>query len=474
MADLMPEPGPGVRVGALPEDGADQHHQHSGNEQPRPAWLGDAVAVALGLAWLGGLALLLRHRLVVSHDTMINYAHVWYVSKRLWGGHGLPFRMPVLGHGQGFAFPYGLVPWLTASVARPLAGDWIVTLWLVLGIAGLLVATFVAFPELRRGWWAATLLLNPALVAAALIGQMPFIWGAALLLGAIAAWRRGHPGWAAGLAAMAQVTHPAVVAPLAFGLVALRLPFERRPGGRGVSPRQRRREPPRTAGSRRRLLQWYGLSLLPMIPAAWLVVRSPVFEDSSTAVKVANFVTTLAPRCLVLVIPVAMVLLLRRTVGRRAWPGPVAFAATALLLAVAWRPLLLPEASQSLWRKPDRAMLRFLASPSFEPGATYRVLRVPDFKVGVYQMLRAGGRLDSEFFPESIVRRRWPSATEYGEFLRKRDVDYVMIWGGYARVFKVNEADRLTELEACRPGAPVCARLVERDMPWSLWAISRR
>jgi len=421
--------------------------------------VGDGVAVALAGAWAAGLGLLLRHRLVVSHDTMINYAHVWYVSKRLWGGHGVPFRMPVLGHGQGFAFPYGLVPWLTASVARPLAGDWIVTLWLVLGIAGLLVATFLAFPELRRGWWAATLLLNPALVAAAFIGQMPFTWGAALLLGAVAAWRRGHPAWAAALAALAQVTHPAVVAPLAFALVALRLPFE-----------------PRGDGSPRRLLQWYGLASLPMIPAAWLVVRSPVFEDSSTMVKLSNFVTTLAPRCLVLVIPVALVLLLRTgsaAAGRRAWVGPAAFAVTAALLAVSWRPLLLPEASRSLWRKPDRTMLRFLASPSFRPGATYRVLRVPDFKVGVYQLLRAGGRIDSEFFPESIVRRRWPSATQYGEFLRRRHVDYVMIWGGYARVFKVNEPDRLTELTACSPAAPVCAHLIEKDMPWTLWSITR-
>jgi hypothetical protein len=393
---------------------------------------------------------------MVSHDTMINYAHVWYVSKRLWGGHGIPFRMPLLGHGQAFAFPYGVVPWLTAAVARPLAGDWIVTLWIVLGIAGLLVATFLAFPELRRGWWAATLLINPALVAAAVIGQLPFTWGAALLLLAIAAWRRGRPGWAAVLAALAQVTHPAVVAPLAFGLVALRLPFE-----------------PAGDAGRRRLLKWYGLTLVPMIPATWLVVRSPVFEESSTWVKLSEFVTTIVPRAAVLVIPVALVLLLRPA-RRRAWVGPAAFAAGAALLALSWRPLLLPEASRSLWRQPDQAMLGFLASPSFHPGATYRVLRVPDFKVGMYQMLRAGGRLDSEFFPESIVRRRWPSATEYGEFLRRRQVDYVMIWGGYARVFHANDADRLSELEACQPAAPVCARLLERNQPWSLWEISRR
>jgi len=418
------------------------------------ARVGDGIAALLGCAWVGGLGLLIRHRIVVSHDTMINYAHVWYVSKRLWGGHGIPFRMPVLGHGQAFAFPYGVVPWLTAAVARPLAGDWIVTLWLVLGIAGLLAATFLAFPELRRSWGVATVLLNPALVAAALIGQMPFTWGAALLLLAVAAWRRGRPGWAAILGALAQVTHPAVVAPIALGAVLLRLPFE-------------------PASGRARLLRWYGLSLLPVIPAAWLVVRSPVFEDSSTAVKAANFVTTLLPRCLVLVIPAGMVLLARLG-RRRAWTGPAAFAFTAALLAVTWRPLLLPEASGSLWRQPDRAMLTFLASPTFEPGATYRVLRVTDFKVSLYQVIRAGGRLDSEFFPESIVRRRWPTAGGYGDFLRRRHVDFVMIWGGYGRVFHVNEDQRLAELEACGAGAPVCVHEVERNDRWQLWAITRR
>jgi hypothetical protein len=155
------------------------------------------------------------------------------------------------------------------------------------------------------------------------------------------------------------------------------------------------------------------------------------------------------------------------------WTGPAVFVATGALLAVTWRPLLLPEASGSLWRKPDRAMLTFLGSPAFEPAATYRVLRVTDFKVSLYQLIRAGGRLDSEFFPESIVRRQWPSADEYGAFLRRRQVDYVMIWGGYGRVFHVNEDERLAELAGCAPGAPVCVRQVERNARWRLWAITR-
>jgi len=416
--------------------------------------LGDGVAAGLGVAWLVGLGLMLRHRLFVSHDTMINYAHVWFVSDRLWHGHGVPLRMPILGHGQAFAFPYGVVPWLTAAILRPALGDWVVTLWLVLGVAGMVVATFFAFPELRRSWWAATLLINPALVSAALIGQLPFTWGAALLLAAVACWRRGRTGWAAVLAGLAQVTHPAVIVPLTLGLVAIWLRFE---------------------PDRPRLLRCYAVSLLPALPAAWLVFRSPVFQDSSTWVKAANFVTTLAPRALVLVLP-AVLLGLRHRV-RAARVGPVAFAAVAFLLAASWQPLRLPAAWQALRRQPDTAMLAFVRSPEFEPGATYRVLRVPDFKVGMYQLLRAGGQLDSEFFPESIVRRSWSSPVEYSAFLRRRNVDYVMVWGGYDRAFHINEVQRLEDLagrppEACE-GPLVCLRRVEANPRFALYAVMR-
>src|SRR5205823_3381062 len=206
----------------------------------------------------------------------------------------------------------------------------------------------------------------------------------------------GRTGWAIVLATAGQVTHPAVVAPLAAALVAARLPWER---------------------DRARLLRAYAVSLLPVIPAAWLVFRSPVFQDSSTWMKVANFVTTLVPRSGVIVVPVALVAL-RRHFGRRAgWTGPAAVVVMAATLALAWRPLVLPFAWRSLWRTPDQAMVAFVRSPEFVPGATYRVLRVPDGKVGMYQLLQAGGRLDSEFFPESIVRRSWPGTGPYAEFL---------------------------------------------------------
>ena len=58
------------------------------------------------------------------------------------------------------------------------------------GFVGLVAATFWAFPELRRGWWAVAVLVNPALVEALLLGQLPFLWAAAMLMAAIGCWRR--------------------------------------------------------------------------------------------------------------------------------------------------------------------------------------------------------------------------------------------------------------------------------------------
>src|SRR5438094_809817 len=81
-------------------------------------------------------------------------------------------------------------------------------------------------------------------------GQMPFLWATALLLGAVALWRRGRRVPAVVLAALAQVTHPAVLMPITAGLVAGWLPWE---------------------ADRRALLRAYAVSALVALPAALLV-----------------------------------------------------------------------------------------------------------------------------------------------------------------------------------------------------------
>ena len=99
-------------------------------------------------AWVVILLLILRNAVFVSDDAISNYGHVWYVSDRIWRFHHIPWSMPVIGHGKALAFPYALVPWLSAALLRPLVGDWIVTLWLVVGTVGLIAAISRALPFL--------------------------------------------------------------------------------------------------------------------------------------------------------------------------------------------------------------------------------------------------------------------------------------------------------------------------------------
>jgi hypothetical protein len=420
-----------------------------------------AFAGAIG-AWVVVLGRILQHRVYVSHDTVINYAHVWFVSDRLWRGDGVPLRMPALGHGEAVTFPYGFLPWSLAALARPVFGDWSVTLLLVAITVGVMIATFWAFPELSggadhsrlssparaveagqatrhlhsrrlrrraagpqgQGWWGAAVLLEPAMVTAPLIGQIPFLSGMTLLLVAVGAWRRDRRWLAIVAAGLAQATHPAIVLPLALGLVAGWLRWEPR---------------------RRALVTAYAWSLLLAAPAVVLTLSSPVVEESSVWVKAYGFIATIAPRCMVLTVPIALVLLMRL---RRPWVAPAVVAALVVANALMWAPLGMPWAWKGLDRQPDTRMVLFTQSADFDPGATYRILRIADGKIGMYQMLQGGGRLDSEFFPESIDRRSWPTTDAYLRFLDRRRVDYVMIWQGYDTRFRTNEHALLQRLAA--------------------------
>ena len=113
-----------------------------------------------------------------------------------------------------------------AVLLWPLMGEWSVTLTLGIGFVGLVVATFWAFPELRRGWWAVAALVNPAYVEGLLLGQLPFLWASAMLMVAIGQWRRGRRTWAIVFAALAQFTHAPILIPLTALLVFGWLRFE--------------------------------------------------------------------------------------------------------------------------------------------------------------------------------------------------------------------------------------------------------
>ena len=46
----------------------------------------------------------------------------------------------------------------------------------------------------------------------------------------------------------------------------------------------------------------------------------------------------------------------------------------------------------ALNRKPNTDLLQFVNSPKFEPNKTYRIIRAGDGKIGMYQIVRKGGK----------------------------------------------------------------------------------
>ncbi len=235
---------------------------------------GNLVLGVFVVAWIGVLARYLSHDIVLTSDSINNYVHVWHIADGLWHHGRVPWRFPQLGHGEAYTYPYGVVNWTTAALLWPLFGDWVVTLWTGLGAVGCIVATFVAFPELRCGWWAAAVLGNSAILMTLMFGQQSFAWGAMLLLLGIAAWRRGHRGGAAVLVGLGQLTHVFMVAPTALVLVALYLPFTR---------------------DRVAVVRWYAVACAITIPALVLVAISPAASDAKWSTQVVNFLATLGP-----------------------------------------------------------------------------------------------------------------------------------------------------------------------------------
>ena len=420
---------------------------------PRPARTLPGGTFVLGVvvvAWIVTLTKYLRHRVLLSFDTVNNYAHVWYVADRLWTDGTVPLRMPILGHGHAWAFPYGFLPWLTAALARPVLGDWTVTLWLALGAVGMVVATFAAFPELRRGWWAAAVLVNPAVIQAALFGQLSFSWAATMLLFGVACWRQDRRVPAVVLVGLAQATHPAVVLPLAAILVLCWLPFE---------------------PQRRQLVGCYAISVLIAAPATVLALISPVFNDATARDIVVNFASTVGARSLAIALPVFFAVAARHVRWRAA--GLCALGLAFVMNVGLEGPMRVTNGWQSLNRN-DQAMSmrRFLQSPTFVRGRTYRVLRAGDAKLGLYRLLQAGGHIDSEFFPEGMAIRSFRSPEQYERLLCRREVDFVLAFDSYDRIRHTNEHQLLRQLDHRSTGAPVI-RLARSSGDLDVFAVNR-
>src|SRR5262249_55238290 len=158
------------------------------------------------------------------------------------------------------------------------------------------------------------------------------------------------------------------------------------------------------------------LSLVITIPAAGLVFASPTTSVTSTGSQVVDFFGTLGPRALIVALPIFCVVLQRTGIPALAPVGLVVALVAGLAFEV---PLNVGQQWHALVRNgADTASLdAYLRSPAFVPANTYRVLHSGDGKLGLYKILRAGGRLDSELFPESMGIQNFRDADEYAAFL---------------------------------------------------------
>ena len=424
-------------------------HDPAGGATREPPGSRPVVAV-LAAAWVVVLALYLSHAIVLSSDSINNHVHVWYIARDLWHHARLPWRMPVLAHGRAFAYPYGFVNWTTAALAWPLFGNWTVTLWTAIGVVGCIVATFTAFPELRHGWWSAGVLANPATLEALLFGQQSFAWGSMLLLFGVASWRRGRRAWAAVLVGLGQANHAAIVLPVGVLLVLFYCCI---------------------TDDRRALLRWYALSCVIALPAVVLVFASPTTAETGTGQEIVNFLITLGPRIILVGLPVICVLMFRTGIRALA-PVGVALALVAHLsfqiplnIGAQWHALVRHDVDTA-------SLTAYLRSPEFVPGATYRVLRGGDGKLGLYDVLRAGGRLDSELFPESMAIRSFRDGDDYATLLCDRRIDQVVHYDTYDQARHTNEPEMIAALERA-PVRGVRMRVLARGPGYQVDAVDR-
>jgi hypothetical protein len=430
--------------------------EHETGQPPASDRSGRAAFGFVAAAWAVILVLLLRHREVISSDTLSNYVHVWYIAERVWHGHGIPFHMPVLAHGDALAFPYGFIPWMFAVLFWPLLHEWSVTLALGVGFFAMVGATFWAFPEVRKGWWAAGTLLNPALAMGLMLGQLPFMWAAAMLLAGIGCWRRDRKGWALVWITLAQITHAPILVPLVGIIVVLRLKFE---------------------PDKRDLLGRWALSVALSLPAIALVVLSPVTSQTGPLISLWIEVETLFLRSFVVIVPVGMVLFQRWSAREHVdHPAKARRLAPAIFALLVFGQVVIALGAGmrvgwgSMVRTPDTAALALPRSPHFEPGKTYRVLSQADGKYAPYAAVRAGAKLDSEFFPESLNWRSFRDEQHYASFLVARNVDFVAVVRHYDRR-NTNEHELLDQFHGCIDGITVAS--VERTPDYDLYAVSQ-
>ena len=376
-------------------------------------WAATAVFALTAVA----LLMMAAHAFYLGDDSAHSYAHVWYISQSIWENHTLAFDFPQLENGDGVTFPYAFVPWVPAALLHPLLGDWSVTLAMVAGVAGMLLALRFFRPAFSNPILLALFLLNPLLWNGITQFQLASTWSFLFFFLGAGFLERGRPVWAVLFLALAMVAHPLMGA-LSLVLYALWVGWERRALPRNLV----------VAGA---------LSAVLAIPAFVYFLRVPLVRDAGGLDLLASALDNgrrLSIPLLALAIPHWRGVVLQR-LPLLAGAG---IASTAAILAY------LPPVG--LWMNSSPQFSDYLEANAVAHDGSYRIMVANNREDGMVEFLRKGAVLSDEFFTESLRRKSFPSLDAYRCFLATKDTRHVVMKGSYIRKYHKNEPQLLEQL----------------------------
>ncbi len=403
-----------------------------------PTWFAYWMLPLFFAAALLGVLRILTRPIFLGDDTVNNYAHVWYISDRLFSGGHIPLRFAELDGGRAFTFPYGAVPWTLNALVYPLFGDWSVTLFLVLAAVAVAAAAMIVRPSMRDPWLMLLFIANPFFIDALASGQYSFLWSAAGFFALV--WSVERRSWALAGAAMwfTASTHP-IEGGLAVGAyvawVAVRSPEKRTP------------------------IVLAAAVVAPLLaPSLYFSLRTPALAENSWRTVALSILQDLPRRGTVLAAPFALTSL-APLLRRHYRPLGAAFAGVAVPAV-----LLSGGALASVPVVEDYSFARqgsyagivysapnnyrgYLQSGDFHAGAVYRVLSPNEREQGAYFLMRKHAVLANELFSESQRRGNW-SESSYQCYLAAKHVDRVVVERGYQNEFRTNEQPMLDDLVA--------------------------
>ncbi len=402
-----------------------------------PTWFAYWV---LPLFFVGAAAFVFRmltRTIYLGNDSINNYAHVWYISDRLFNTGHIPLRFAELDGGRAFTFPYGLTPWLLNALVYPILGDWSVTLFLVLGGVAAAAGALLVRPSMRDPWLLLPFLANPFYIDALASGQYAFLWSAAGFFVLVWAVERRQWPLSAAVIWFTVSTHPidgglAVAAYVAWHAV-------------------RHRE------DRRGLLSAAtGIALPFLAPSVYFAVGTPALGADPMRTVALSMLEELPRRGSVLAAPFVL-----------AWAAPLLrthYRSLGFAFALAGTPILLLSAG-ALGAAPIVGRLSakgsyaglvspakndyagYLNSADFRPDHVYRVLSPKEKEQGAYFLIRHHAVLANDLVGESQARQSWTEA-RYQCYLAAKHVDRVVMEAGYVRQFHTNESAMISDLIA--------------------------